>query len=82
MLEKDYNNINELEQDLYFFEEHIINKDFIVNLYFDNKASVMCKGIPEQIYVIESEIEKIHLIAVNNKELNAIIFNIDITFNK
>lgn len=82
MLEKDYNNINELEQDLYFFEEHIINKDFIVNLYFDNKASVMYKGIPEQIYVIEDEVEKIHLIAVNNKELNAIIFNIDITFNK
>lgn len=81
MLEKDYNSINELEQDLYFFEEHIINKDFIVNLYFDNKASVMYKGIPEQIYVIESEIKKIHLIAVNNKELNAIIFNIDITFN-
>ena len=82
MLEKDYNDINELEQDLQFFKEHIINKDFIVNLYFDNKASVMYKGIPEQIYAIESEIEKIHLIAVNNKELNAIIFNIDITFNE
>lgn len=82
MLEKDYNDINELEQDLQFFSEHIINKDFIVNLYFDNKASVMYKGIPDQIYVIESEIEKIHLIAVNNKELNAIIFNIDITFNE
>lgn len=82
MLEKDYNDINELEQDLQFFENHIINKDFIVNLYFDNKASVMYKGIPEQIYVIKSEIEKIHLIAVDNKQLNTIIFNIDITFNK
>ena len=81
MLEKNYNDINDLEQDLQFFEEHIINKDFIVNLYFDNKASVMYKGIPEQIYVIESEIEHIHLIATDNKELNTIIFNIDITFN-